>query len=182
MWIVANEHELYHFGIPRKSGRYPFGSGDRPFQGLGSSTRKKYINEDGSLTKEGEEQKKKYVTANTYNKAKNTYYNNKKNEADQATQIGRKTIDSSRAALRIIDRATRKETEAPDLSKMTNQELQQAVNRMNLEQSYLRLMNNGTAKSKGRQFVEDVLDTAGDALTIGGSAAAIYLTIKQLKG
>lgn len=26
--------EIYHYGIPRKSGRYPFGSGDRPFQGL----------------------------------------------------------------------------------------------------------------------------------------------------
>lgn len=26
--------EFYHYGIPRKSGRYPFGSGERPFQGL----------------------------------------------------------------------------------------------------------------------------------------------------
>lgn len=26
--------ELYHYGVPRKSGRYPFGSGERPFQGL----------------------------------------------------------------------------------------------------------------------------------------------------
>lgn len=26
--------EMYHYGIPRKSGRFPFGSGDRPFQGL----------------------------------------------------------------------------------------------------------------------------------------------------
>lgn len=24
--------ELYHYGIPRKSGRYPYGSGDRPYQ------------------------------------------------------------------------------------------------------------------------------------------------------
>ena len=24
--------ELYHYGIPRRSGRYPWGSGDRPFQ------------------------------------------------------------------------------------------------------------------------------------------------------
>lgn len=23
---------LYHFGVKRKSGRYPYGSGDRPFQ------------------------------------------------------------------------------------------------------------------------------------------------------
>lgn len=25
-------NELYHFGIKRRSGRYPYGSGDRPFQ------------------------------------------------------------------------------------------------------------------------------------------------------
>lgn len=25
--------ELYHYGIPRRSGRYPWGSGDRPYQG-----------------------------------------------------------------------------------------------------------------------------------------------------
>lgn len=26
--------ELYHYGIPRRSGRFPFGSGERPFQSL----------------------------------------------------------------------------------------------------------------------------------------------------
>lgn len=26
--------EFYHYGIPRRSGRFPFGSGERPFQGL----------------------------------------------------------------------------------------------------------------------------------------------------
>lgn len=26
-------NELYHFGMPRRSGRYPYGSGDRPYQG-----------------------------------------------------------------------------------------------------------------------------------------------------
>lgn len=30
-------NELYHYGIPRRSGRYPWGSGDRPFQRLKGS-------------------------------------------------------------------------------------------------------------------------------------------------
>lgn len=30
-------NELYHYGIPRRSGRYPWGSGDRPFQSSGGS-------------------------------------------------------------------------------------------------------------------------------------------------
>lgn len=29
--------ELYHYGIKRRSGRYPFGSGDRPYQSVNSS-------------------------------------------------------------------------------------------------------------------------------------------------
>lgn len=34
-------NELYHFGIPRRSGRYPWGSGDRPFQSSGGKATKK---------------------------------------------------------------------------------------------------------------------------------------------
>lgn len=29
-----NSYELYHYGMPRRSGRYPWGSGTRPYQGL----------------------------------------------------------------------------------------------------------------------------------------------------
>lgn len=32
---------LIHYGTPRKSGRYPFGSGKRPFQSLSSAVRKR---------------------------------------------------------------------------------------------------------------------------------------------
>lgn len=29
--------ELYHYGIPKRSGRYPYGSGDRPYQDRGAA-------------------------------------------------------------------------------------------------------------------------------------------------
>lgn len=33
MYIITNNGvELYHFGIPHRSGRYPYGSGERPYQ------------------------------------------------------------------------------------------------------------------------------------------------------
>ena len=35
------EKYLMHFGIKHKSGRYPWGSGDRPYQGDGFFTKKK---------------------------------------------------------------------------------------------------------------------------------------------
>ena len=51
-----DEDELYHYGTPRHSGRYPYGSGKRPYQGiLGMKWGvRRYQNEDGSLTPEGE--------------------------------------------------------------------------------------------------------------------------------
>lgn len=33
-YVYSLPNELYHYGIPRKSGRYPWGSGDRPYQSL----------------------------------------------------------------------------------------------------------------------------------------------------
>lgn len=29
---IKHSNELYHYGIPRRSGRYPWGSGDKPYQ------------------------------------------------------------------------------------------------------------------------------------------------------
>ena len=33
--IVPNDSDIFHYGIPKRSGRYPYGSGDRPFQSSG---------------------------------------------------------------------------------------------------------------------------------------------------
>lgn len=34
MFMEVNSYELYHYGMPRRSGRYPWGSGNRPYQKL----------------------------------------------------------------------------------------------------------------------------------------------------
>lgn len=49
-----SSNELYHYGMPRRSGRYPYGSGDRPYQGL-KNRRKilKYQDSRGNLTSKG---------------------------------------------------------------------------------------------------------------------------------
>lgn len=45
---------LQHYGIPRRSGRYPFGSGNRPFQGMKSEKdRRKYAESKESVLKKG---------------------------------------------------------------------------------------------------------------------------------
>ena len=66
-----------------------------------------------------------------------------------------------------------------DVSKMSDQDLQKAVNRMNLEQNYKRLKS-GTVQT-GHDKVAEILDQFGDVLSIGASAASIALAIHTIK-
>ena len=67
-----------------------------------------------------------------------------------------------------------------DVSKMTDAELQKAINRMNLERNYKTLSSEKIGS--GRKMLSSYLQTVGDVLAVGSSAAAIELAIKQLKG
>ena len=63
---------------------------------------------------------------------------------------------------------------------LTDQELKDRVARMNLEQQYSNL--SAAKTSRGQSYVQNTLDVAGSVLAIAGSAAAIALAVKQLKG
>ena len=67
-----------------------------------------------------------------------------------------------------------------DLSDLSDKELRDIVNRMNMEQQFTNLTMQQT--TKGREYVRDTLEVAGGALTITSSAIAIAIAIKQLKG
>lgn len=56
-WEDHNMNELYHYGIKRRSGRYPWGSGDRPYQSTGGpiSKVKKKIQESDAKKYEKKE-------------------------------------------------------------------------------------------------------------------------------
>ncbi len=65
-----------------------------------------------------------------------------------------------------------------DVSNMSNKELQEAINRMNLERTYKTLSTENI--SSGRDHVSTILSTAGDVLAIGASAASIMVAIHKL--
>lgn len=67
-----------------------------------------------------------------------------------------------------------------DLSKMSDQELRDRVNRMNLEQQFSQLSSSKV--SKGESYVRNTLEIAGSALAVTSSAVAIAVGIKQLRG
>lgn len=69
-----------------------------------------------------------------------------------------------------------------DLSKMSDKELRDRINRENLERQYNDLFNNQRTVSKGRQRVERLLDAAGDAMVVTSSALTLALLLKQVMG
>ena len=68
-----------------------------------------------------------------------------------------------------------------DLSKMSDQEMRSQINRAMLEKQYNDMFAPQTT-SKGRQYANTVLETAGTVLAIGSSALGIALAIKELRG
>ena len=141
---------LSHYGIARKSGRYPWGSGDRPYQGDGIAPSKKV---------------KKPINPNQLN----TSLNNASNLSRHGSNVVKQTAE----------RKKMRENANVDLSKMTDQELQKAVNRMTLERNYNSLTSD--KKIRGHLYVSNILDTAGDVTAGLASAVAIAVAIKSLR-
>lgn len=183
---------LIHEGKPRRSGRYPWGSGDRPFQSLKIGTRK-YQNKDGSLTPAGEKRYAKEKYKNSLQKQKNQLSEEGvsnvdrwvKDDLEKAQRVIKNGSDTVREIQKIEKETSSKpKKERMDLSNITDQELRQRINRELAERQYNDLFGKETkpAVSKGRQYLRTILDVAGDVLAVGSSAVAIALAIKEFKG
>ena len=98
-----------------------------------------------------------------------------KGNVDSASGIVKeaKNVNSSVSSIRSTSREK-------DLSSMSDKELRERVNRMNMESQYSTLSSNQT--SKGQTYTTNTLEIAGSALAITSSALAIAISIKQLKG
>ena len=72
-----------------------------------------------------------------------------------------------------------KEMNKIDLSQMSDTELREAVNRLNMEKSYKSLSTEYI--TTGSDYLSSVLATTGDVLAIGGSIATIALAIHQIR-
>lgn len=115
------------------------------------------------------------MTANDYRKIKKT------------VDIASTTIDSGKRirgdVKKLKSKSKTKEKTYDDLSKMSDKELREVVNRLNMEERYKQVMNDrARERATGRDRVDKILDTAGTALAIGSSALSIMIAIKELKG
>ena len=170
-----NNNELKHYGV----------------LGMTWGVRR-YQNKDGTLTPAGRKRYERDVRTNL-SKKKDSRIDTSKPDPNRWVKedIERKkriTDTSSELVkqMRNIEKKTRPRStkQKMDLSKMTDKELRDRINRELLEKQYNNLFapENASSISKGRDFAKKTLDVAGTTLTLTGSALAIALAIKELKG
>lgn len=159
------EEMLYHHGI----------------KGMKWGVRR-YRNEDGSLTNVGKRRyaKDKELTPEdramiARTRAETAFAGkNAKTVADE----GGKAFSNASSIYSKIKKTKR--INAVDVESLSNDELRKRVERLNLERNYKEAVGNDS--SKGERAVSTFLDVSGSALVTAGSALAIAVAIKQLRG
>jgi hypothetical protein len=155
--------------------------------------KKKYINDDGSLTIKGQERYEAEVKKNRMKKKdQRVKLDDEESVLKDPNRWVREDLENtkkiSEASEKIvksasdIERLTRPKTKSFDLSNMTDADLRAQINRWQMEDTYARLASDrADTVSNGRKIVKDILEYAGPTLALTSSALAIALAIKQLK-
>lgn len=143
---------------------------------------RRYQNADGSLTGAGKKRYDRDVAANKKKKDNKLPADvlkdreRAKSVADAGNQMTGNLKTLSDKSMKIQSRRTEK----MDLSKMTDQEMRERINRAMLEKQYDDMFNPKKVYS-GREAVSDTLEVAGSVLAITSSALSIALAIQKLR-
>lgn len=180
----VNKDELYHWGI----------------KGMKWGIRR-YQNSDGSLTAEGRKRYNSEAEKGGYNQSKSdgTRFKNTKKGGQEILKADarryareddealRNVVNESRnatTALRNLNdtsiRRTKNNRKQMDLSKMSDKEMRDQINRKLLERQYNDMFA-PQKSTRGREYLNDVLDTAGSVLAVGASALGIAVSIYTLR-
>ena len=146
---------------------------------------RRFQNKDGTLTPAG---KQKYGSKENFEKQ---YPEERKARTASAKKVSDKGVDAVKAAREAEAERTKKRQAKADKSlekaarerarKMSDQELREAVNRLNLEENYTRMVQNRERISVGESAVAKVLNVTLTAMTITSTALGIATAIQELK-
>lgn len=103
--------------------------------------------------------------------------------AEKAIKKTKEGVESSKKMVEQIGelRGDSKRVRAyEEASKMSDQELRNVINRINLEKQYVDLTSSNL--TKGERYASTTLSLAGDILAVSLSAAGLIVAIKQIKG
>ena len=153
---------------------------------------RRYQNKDGTLTEKGKKRYDRDIRENNARKKENRInidepdpkrwvkedLERRKKLIDLGTDIAKKASDIEK------DLSPKPKKKRMNLSKMTDQELKQSINRELLERQYNDLFGKieNAEISKGRKYAREILNAAGTVLATASSALSIALAIKELKG
>lgn len=162
IYTIVRQNELYHYGIPKRSGRYPFGSGKNPYQHTGSAS----------------------SSADEPKKSERWFQQTMKNGKDRApispaektTKEAANAADNVRKLAQTIDK--NKRSKNSQAKEMSDEELRERIKRLELEQRYNDLSSKDI--ERGRYTVEDYANMLYYAAGIAASAATIYSILKNV--
>ena len=152
---------------------------------------RRYQNKDGTLTSAGQKRYDRDRRENAAKKKENRIDISEpdpKRWAKEDLSRTKHAVDESSALVKQLktlerDYSPKSSKQRMDLTKMTDQELRQRIQRELLERQYNDLFGKEEqAKiSKGRELTRNTLEVAGSVLAVGSSALGIALAIQQLK-
>lgn len=168
---MEQNYELYHHGV----------------KGMRWGVRR-YQNKDGTLTKAGQKRYDRDVRENNAKKKDNRIVIDGpdpdrwvKEDLRRAKDVTDTTKGMTKELDNINNSLPKAKKQRMDLSKMTDQEMRNKINRELLERQYNDMFAPQKV-SRGRQAVTTTLAAAGTALALTSSALSIALAIKELKG
>jgi hypothetical protein len=154
---------------------------------------RRYQNKDGTLTAKGQARYDRDKRENAAKKKENRIdlsNPDPKRWAKEDLERTKKTVDATDnlvKEMRKLEQSTTAPKQAPkrmDLSKMSDKDMRDKINRELLERQYNQLFAETPPAqvSKGRQALRGTLEVAGGLLGIAGTSLSIALAIKELKG
>ena len=191
--------ELYHYGIPRKSGRYPYGSGKEPYQ---DDPRKRRLNKDESAPK-ARSGSKTSTQKSSSKKPESIWAKHRRLQAEKRNAEIREA--KRKAAAQAEEERKKAEAAKPPSQKakeMSDEELIRAINRLRLEQTYMSMIDPQKQSSqqnqnqqqqiqktvdKGKKFIDklksgskDVADLSQNIGNIMGGAQKAYANYQSI--